>query len=188
MTYARIKELALLQLDENPSDVDEYSDLLGVYINEGYQQALRDYYRPREIFILPTDENGVAVIEDLGIIRIAEATEHEHGYSAWATMDGTGTRLHTAVRDGQIRVLAVVEKPDLVAPGDEPVIPSWSHGALVDYACFRFLSNGNMAKQSRAQFYLQRYLTTMQRMMPQGSGSVTGYKNLYTVTDARWTR
>lgn len=188
MTYAQIKRLALQQLDEDPSDVDEYSDMLGAYINEGYQTALRDYYRPKEIFILPTNENGDAIIEDLGIVRIVEVTEAEHRYSAWATQSGMGNVLHTAVRDGRVRMLAEVEKPDMVEPGDEPMLPSWTHGALVDYACFRFLGNGNTAKQSRAQFYLQRFLTVMQRIPPQGSGSVTAYRNLYAVTDPRWTR
>ena len=42
MTFAEIKQLALRQLDMDPADMDEAGDLLGVYVNEGYQTALID--------------------------------------------------------------------------------------------------------------------------------------------------
>ena len=188
MTYAQIKQLALQQLDEDPADMAEHGEMLGVYVNEGYQQALLDFLRPRDTFILPTDKDGEVSIEGMGIQRIVEVAEADHGYSAWATMSAMGDRLHTAVRDGRVKVTALVTYPDLQLESEEPRIPAWAHGALADYACFRYLSNGNLAKQSRAQFYFQRYMTTMDRIRPQGMGSVTGYKGLYTVTDARWVR
>ena len=188
MTYAQIKQLALQQLDEDPADMAEFGEMLGMYVNEGYQTALLDHLRPKETYTLSTNEDGDANIEGLGIVRVTDVREAEHGYSAWATLSGMGDKLHTAVKDGKIKVLAIVAKKDMVLEGDVPQIPEWAHSALADYACFRFLSNGNMAKQSRAQFYYQRFATAMQRIMPQGSGSVTGYRNLYAVTDARWTR
>lgn len=188
MTYAQIKQLALQQLDEDPADMAEHGEMLGVYINEGYQQALLDFLRPREVFTLTTDKDGEANIEGLGIERIVEVTEAEHGYSAWATLSSMGDKIHTAVRDGKVKLVALVTYPDLTSEDNEPRLPAWAHGALADYACFRWLSNGNLAKQSRAQFYFQRYMTAMQRIRPQAMGSVTGYKGLYTVTDARWVR
>lgn len=188
MTYAQIKQLTLRQLDEDPHDMEEYGDLLGVYVNEGYQTALLDYVRPREAYTLTTDKDGNADISGLGVRHIVEAREAEHGYSAWATLNALGTMLHTAVKKGKVKIAALVTYPDMTEENEEPRMPEWAHGALADYACYRFLSNGNMAKQSRAQFYLQRYLTQMQRIRPQGMGSVTGYRNLYTATDARWTR
>lgn len=188
MTYAQIKQLALQQLDEDPADMAEHGEMLGVYVNEGYQQALLDFLRPRDIFTIATDKDGEAIIGGLGIQRIIEVTDAEHGHSAWATLSAMGDRLHTAVRDGRVKVVALVTYPDLLLENEEPRIPTWAHGALADYACYRYLSNGNLAKQSRAQFYFQRYMTTMDRIRPQGMGSVTGYKGLYTVTDARWVR
>ena len=188
MTYAQIKQLALAQLDEDPADMAEYSDMLGIYVNEGYQMALLDHLRPRDTFVMTTNGDGEAYIEGLGIQKIVSVTEAEHGYSAWATLSEMGDKLHTAVKDGKIRVVALVTYPDLRGENEEPKLPAWAHGALADYACFRWLSNGNMAKQSRAQFYYSRYATAMQRIQPQGMGSVSGYKNLYAVTDARWMR
>ena len=188
MTYAQIKQLALQQMDEDPADMAEYSEMLGLYINEGYQTALLDFLRPRETFTLPTNEDGEANIEGLGIYRIASVTDAEHGYSAWATLSAMGDKLHTTVLKGRVKVVALVSYPDLTEESDEPRLPAWAHNALADYACFRWLSNGNMAKQSKAQYYYGRYATAMQRIIPQAQGSVTGMTNLYTATDARWTR
>lgn len=188
MTYAQIKQLALRQLDEDPHDMDEYGDLLGVYVNEGYQTALIDYLRPREVYTLKTDENGDVDLTGLRVLHVAQVMEHPHGYSAWATLDSTGDTMHTAVRDGEVRLTALVTYPEMTEESEEPKIPVWAHGALADYACYRYLSIGNMAKQSRAQFYLQRYLTQMERIRPQAMGSVTTLRNLYAVTDARYRR
>lgn len=188
MTYAQIKQLALRQLDEDPHDMDEFGDLLGVYVNEGYQTAITDYARPREKFTLTTDENGDAYLDGLRIRQIVEVKEAEHGYSAWATLSALGDTLHTAVKSGKVAVVALVTRPDLTDDSDVPLLPDWAHGALADYACYRFLSNGNLAKQSRAQFYMQRFFMQMERIRPQGMGSVTGFKNLYAATDVRWAR
>ena len=47
MTFDQIRRMAALQLDEDPADMDEITELLTAYVNEGYQIALRDYVRPR---------------------------------------------------------------------------------------------------------------------------------------------
>ena len=188
MTFAEIKQLALRQLDMDPADMDEADDLLSAYVNEGYRTALLDYARPRDVFILATDKDGNAGMDALGIRSIIEVTDAESGMSAWATQDALGQTLHTAVRNGKVRVVALVVYPEMEEGDDTPRIPYWAHGALADYACFRFLSNGNMAKQSRAQFYYGRFMTQMERIRPQGMGSVTGLKNLYEATDIRRTR
>lgn len=188
MTYAQIKQLALRQLDEDPHDLEEYDELFSVYINEGYKTALMDYLKPRETYVLETDKNGDADLTGLRIRYISEVTELPHGNCAFAQMDAMGDKLHTTVTRGRVRIVAVVSYPDMVDGSEEPRLPDWSHGALADYACYRYLSNGNMAKQSKAQFYLQRYLTQMERIRPMAMGSVTGLRNLYTATDIRWTR
>ena len=56
---------------------------------------------------------------------------------------------------------------------DEPQIPEWAQAYLADYICYRYLSNGNPVKQRQAQFYLNSFLRGMQRLRPQGMGSVT---------------
>lgn len=188
MTYAQIKQLALRQLDEDPHDMDEHSDLLNVYVNEGYQTAVVDHLKPRETYTLDTDKNGDADVSGLNIRYIVEVTDLPHGFYAWAQLDPMGDKLHTAVTHGRIRVVALVTYPDMVEGSEEPRLPGWSHAALADYACYRYLSNGNMAKQSKAQFYLQRYLMQMERIRPVAMGSVTTMKNLYAVTDARYVR
>lgn len=188
MTYAQIKQLALKQMDEDPHDMDEHGDLLGAYINEGYQIAVDDYLRPKEMFRVRTDENGDADISGLGIRRITAVQDAEHRYSVWGTQDALGHTLHTARKLAALDIVAIVGYPEMTEDGETPRIPSWAHGALADYACWRYLSNGNLAKQSKANFYYGRFAQQMQRIDPQGMGSVTGYKNLYTVTDARWTR
>lgn len=188
MTYAEIKELALRQLDEDPYDMAEHDHLLSAYVNEGYQKTLIDYARPREVYTLKTDKDGKADISGLNIRHIVEVTEADHGHSAWATQDALGQTLHTAVRDGKIQLIALITYPNMENGNDVPRLPEWAHAALADYACYRFLSNGNMAKQSRAQFYFSAYASTMRQLRPQGMGSVTAIKNLYTATDARWVR
>lgn len=188
MTYAQIKQHALKQLDEDPHDMDEFGDLLGVYVNEGYQTALMEHAKPREKYTLSTDKDGNADLSGLRILKVVRAQEHERHYDAFAVLDEMGDALHTSVRDGKVDVIALVTYPDMAQNSEEPRLPEWAHAALADYACYRFLSNGNMAKQSKAQFYLQRFLTTMNRIRPQGMGSVTGLRNLYTATDIRWTR
>lgn len=188
MTYAQIKQLALRQLDEDPHDMDEFGDLLGVYVNEGYQTALIDHVKPREVYTLKTDKDGKVDLSGIRVRQIASVVDSKTGFNAWAEMDSTGETLHTAVREGEVKLTALITYPDMVEESEEPRLPAWAHGALADYACYRYLSNGNMAKQSKAQFYFQRYMTTMNRVRPQGMGSVTTLRNLYTATDARWVR
>lgn len=188
MTYAQIKQLALRQMDEDPHDMDEFGDLLGAYVNEGYQTALIDYLRPRETYTLNTDKDGNADLTGLKILHIAQVVALPHGYSAFGETDSTGETLHTSVPNGVVKLTALVTYPDMTDDNEEPKLPLWAHGALADYACYRYLSNGNMAKQSKAQFYMQRYLTQMERIRPVAMNSVTRLRNLYTATDVRWTR
>lgn len=188
MTYAQIKQLALRQLDEDPHDMDEFGDLLGLYVNEGYQTALIDHVKPREVYTLKTDKDGKADLSGIRVRQIASVVDSKTGFNAWAEMDSTGETLHTAVRDGEIKLTALVTYPDMTGEADEPRLPSWAHTALADYACYRYLSNGNMAKQSKAQFYLQSFFGRMSQLRPQAMGSVTTMHNLYTVTDARYVR
>ena len=68
------------------------------------------------------------------------------------------------------------------------MLPAYAHAALSDYICYRHLSSGNLAKQSRAQFYQNSFYQEMNRIRPQGMGSVTRMRNLYEATDVRYRR
>lgn len=186
MTLAQIMRLALRQLDEDPADIDEYHDEFRYYANEGYQIVLRDYLKPRETFVVHTDDRGRANVEGFGVIRIVEAREKDHRYQVMYDLTGDGTSIITPMRDKDIELLCEVERPDMVKDTDAPNMPEGTHGALADYICFRHLSNGNMAKQSRAQHFQRMFYEAMRRVRHDGLGSVTRMRNLYTVTDARW--
>lgn len=43
MTLAQIMRFALLQLDEDPADIDEYADLFRMYANDGYTELIEQY-------------------------------------------------------------------------------------------------------------------------------------------------
>ena len=59
--------------------------------------------------------------------------------------------------------------------------------AIFDLKPFKSVNllNGNAAKQSRAMLYYQSFEQTARMIKPQGSGSVTRMRNLYTSTDIR---
>ena len=187
MTLAQIMTLALRQLDEDPADISEYDDLFRMYANEGYQIVMRDMYKPREHFDFETDKSGTADIKDRGIIRIVELKDG-WGRDIWFEMAVDGTTIYTREREKVLHAVAEIEAVPIYRDTDEPQFPEFAHGCLVDYVCYRHLSAGNMGKQQRAQFFLNQFYQQARRIRPQGMGSVTRMKNLYAVTDARYTR
>lgn len=70
----------------------------------------------------------------------------------------------------------------LANPDDVPNLPEHAHHGLVDYICYRHLSSGNLAKQSRAQFYRQSFYEAMRMLHPQNS-SPGKYVNFYEATN-----
>lgn len=184
MTFDQIKRMAALQLDEDPADMAEIADLLSAYVNEGYQIALRDYVRPRERFTCQTDKMGHAPMGARRILRVVTLTD-EDGRDVPFALSSDGQAMETARPDAQLSGVAEVAYPDMKAGSDVPRMDETAHMALCDYACWRYLCNGNLAKQSRAQHYQQRFYAAMRALRPQGMGSVTGYRGLYAVTDAR---
>lgn len=186
MRLAEIMQLALRQLDEDPADISEYDDLFRRYANEGYQMIMRDFYRPRETAIFTTDKDGMAVIDGMDIVRVVEIT-NESGREVWFDLSVDGRFVYTREKEKTLTAIVEIECGQL-ADGDEPEFPSFAHAALADYICYRHLSAGNAAKQARARFFLDAFYQTARRIRPQGMGSVTRFKNLYTVTDARYRR
>lgn len=192
MTLAQIMKLALRQLDEDPEDISEYDDLFRVYANQGYKIATSEYVRPRDTREMRSDEDGIIYLDGdvRAIIEIRRKLDGDRlQRNVMYDMLPTGDAIRTAYPDTKYLAVCEIDAPEMEAESDEPVyLPAEAHSALADYICFRHLSNGNMAKQSKAQFYQTQFYQAMQRVRPQGFGSVRNMQNLYIATDIRWTR
>lgn len=185
MTLASIMKLALRQLDEAAEDIAEYDELFRSYANMGYMIALRLFYKPRETFELKTDAAGRADIGALPVMRVVEVKSAQ-GRPVRFCISPDGKWLETGEREAALFALCEVERPPLEQDTQEPQLPRHVHPALADYICYRHLSSGNLAKQSRAEFFRQSFFQQMQTLLQQGAGSVTKMKNLYAATDARY--
>ena len=158
-----------------------------MWANQGYQIILRTYYKPKEVIGLRTDKDGKAYIEGLSILQINELKD-ENGRNVGYEISRDGTYIVTAEKQKELTAVCEMDPHPLENDTDEPMFPEYAHSALVDYICYKHLLRGNLAKQSRAQAFQAEFYRTVQQLRPQGSGSVTGFKNLYTVTDARYAR
>lgn len=185
MTLAGIMKLALKQLDEAPEDMAEYDELFRSYANMGYMIAIRLFYKPRETFVLTTDEKGRADIRALPIRRVIEVKD-EQGRGMHFDLTADGMAIETGVREKTLHVLCEVERDELMKDTDEPQLPHYAHAALADYICYRHLSSGSLNKQSRAEFFRQSFYQQMRALSYEGEGSVTRMKNLYAVTSAKY--
>ena len=187
MTLASIMKLALRQLDEAAEDISEYDELFKSYANMGYMIAIRLFYRPRETFVLTTDERGRAEICALPIRRVV-GVKDEMGREIHFDIAQDGAAIETNARETTLHALCEVERQPLRNGMDEPMMPAYAHTALADYICYRHLSSGNLGKQSRAEFFRQSFYQQMRALSYEGEGSVTRRKNLYEVTDTRYRR
>lgn len=185
MTLANIMGLALRQLDEAPEDIAEYDELFKSYANMGYMIAIRMFLRPRETYVLMTDEKGRADLCALPIRRIVRVTDEKNREIRFDA-DADGLAIQTGEKEKKLYVLCEVERNALQNATDEPRLPEYAHAALADYICYRHLSSGSLGKQSRAEFFRQSFYQQMHALRYEGEGSVTRMKNLYTVTDARY--
>lgn len=188
MTLGQIMTLALRQLDEDAQDIGEYEDAFRVYANIGYGIAVREFLNPKEWFSLCTDEKGMADIPGERIVRVVETRDGESGRELTHRLTTDGKRLLFREKNRRIGALCEVDYPELKKETDEPMLPESVHYALADYICYRHLSNGSLAKQSKAEFFLTSFYAAMKMLSPQGMGAVRDYKNLYVVTDIRYAR
>ncbi len=188
MTLSQIMTLALRQLDEDVQDIGEYEDAFRVYANIGYGIAVREFLSPKEWFTLVTDERGMADIPCERVIRVVETRDRESGRELASALTTDGRHLMLREKNKAIGVLCEVNYPEMKQPTDEPMLPVSVHYALADYICYRHLSSGSMAKQSRAEFFLRSFYAAMKMLRPQGMSAVKDYKNLYVVTDIRYAR
>ena len=186
MTLAQIIRLALRQLDEDPADANEYRDLFVEYANQGYTIALRQYIKPLERIAIRTDEKGESSLTGLDIVRVVRVLD-ERGRDAYAILSTDGETLHAPQeRNRNLTMICEVKQLPLEEDTDEPRMPPESHMALVDYICYKHLSTGNLAKQSRAQYFRNEFYAQMQMACPKATGGVTGFLHLYDVSGARW--
>lgn len=187
MTLANIMELALRQLDEAPEDIAEYDELFKSYANMGYMIAIRTFYRPRETYVLTTDEKGRADLCAFPIRRVVRVMDENNTEKSFH-IDADGMAIRTSEKEKTLYVLCEVECDALQNATDEPRLPEYAHAALADYICYRHLSSGSLSKQSRAEFFRQSFYQQMHALNYEGEGSVTRMKNLYAATDARYRR
>lgn len=190
MTLSQIMTLALRQLDEDPQDISEYDELFRIYANAGLRFAIAEYVKPRVQIEAESDENGtIAMPHDWVRIVDIRLSGESVRRNVFFELAPTGDAIKTAYPNKSFTIVAEVRGRDMEAGTDEPeYLPEEAHMALCDYVCYRHLMNGNMAKQSRAQQYLQAYYTALRQLRPQGFGSVTAWRNLYEASDIRAVR
>lgn len=185
MTLAQIIRLALRQLDEDPSDAGEYRDLFVEYANQGYTIALRQYIKPLERITVQTGNDGEIFLDGMDIIRVI-CVKDIRGQHVHTVLSVDGMTLNTDRRNEALLLVCEVKQPPLEEDTDEPRMPPESHMALVDYICYKHLSTGNLAKQSRAQYFRNEFYAQIQMACPKTTGGVTGFRHLYDVSGARW--
>jgi len=181
MTLATIMKLAMRQLDEKDADLSEYEELFRHYANMGYMIALRLYYKPRLTIETESDMTGDVMLDDSRIGRIVEVRDAA-GRCVTFFMDADGRTLHTGAGWQKVKVLCEYEYPLMTDGLSVPMMPEYAQPALADYICYRHLSSGSLAKQSRAEFFRNSFYEQMRAMKPQSDGSVKGMKNLYAAT------
>lgn len=182
MTVNQILTQAMMELDEDIGDLPEYEQRFMRYLNAGYRIAMRRYFRPHEQHAAHTDRDGFAC-RPMGMLRVvAVRDENGRDVAFRESVDGSGM-LKTSAHDADVYIAGEMEECPLKGSVDEPQLPEHAHDALVDYICYRHLSSGNLAKQARAQYYLQSFYDAMSAIRPQGDGAVTNYTNLYAATD-----
>lgn len=182
MTVSEILTQAMLELDEDLDDLPGYEQRFMRYLNIGNRIAVRRYFRPREQHAAHTDGDGFAC-RPMGMLRVVAVRDGNGRDVAFRdSADGSGM-LKTGARDADVFITGEMEERALQAKSDIPEFPAHAHDALVDYICYRHLSSGNLAKQARAQHYLQSFYDAMSAIRPQGDGAVTHYTNLYAATD-----
>lgn len=212
MTAMQIMALALRQLDELPEDIAEFRDMFLPYLNEGYDIAVRQFLKPRRHITLYEDRPGLIPLDDPRITRVVELRGAHGMIEPFAlSADGRALMLYSP-RPPERPKLArkrSIPKPGeplppeafvprgydalcevgflpLVRDEDEPRIDPVYHPSLADYICYKHLGNGNLAKQSRAVQFQQRFYQQMGRIRPDGFRSVTHEHGLYAASDIRW--
>ena len=193
MTFGQIKKRVLEQAGENAEDIAEFDSLIDQYVNEGYHYAVQRAYRPRGRALLDAQEAAEGVnlarltralgVEDVrcGGRRVPYSLEDgtlKVPAGATGASGASGAAGATGASGAEVEVTYVHDEPDLMEDRDAPRLPAWVHGSLADYATWRLLSNGGASRQSRAEFYRQRFLEAFLRIRPEGAQSA-GIENMH---------
>ena len=181
MTLATIMKLAMRQLDEPDVDLGEHEELFRHYANMGYRIALKQYLKPRLTIETESDAYGDVRFDDAKIGRIIEVRD-TMGRRMPFVMDADGETLHVGAGWQTLRVLCEYDYPLMKDGLDSPLLPEYAQPALADYICYRQLSSGSLAKQSRAEFFKSSFYEQMHAIRPMADGSVKELKNLYAAT------
>lgn len=182
MTLATIMKLALRQLDEESQSIGDYEELFKSYANMGYMIALRLYLKPRAVLDEKSDMYGCVNLEGAQIVRVVEVFDMMGGHVEFE-MGSDGHTLHTDTCCQKLKLVCEIDCPPMTGSLDKPMLPEYVQPALADYICYRHLSCGSLAKQSRAEFFRNSFYEQMRAIRPQGMGSVTRKKNLYRATN-----
>jgi len=182
MTLATIMKLALRQLDEEAQSIGEHEELFKSYANMGYMIALRLYLKPRAVLDEESDAHGCVNLEGVQFVRVIEVRDMTDRNVAFE-LDSDGYALHTDTCRQKLKVVCEIDCPPMTDSLDKPMLPEYVQPALADYICYRHLSCGSLSKQSRAEFFRNSFYEQMRAIRPQGMGSVTRRKNLYSATN-----
>lgn len=183
MNVNSIFKHALLEMDEDPADISDYDEKFKMYLNMGYQLIVRKYYKPRETVVVRTDKEGYLNLYGYNVEEIVAMQTVDGRPVTYEVHPDGRNEYQTSARGQKVAVVYVTSYPPLVDELDEPNLPEHVHYALVNYICYKHLSSGNLAKQSRAQYYLQSFYEAMGMLKPTGSGSVKTYTNFYAATE-----
>lgn len=185
MRLGQIIRRALIQCGEDIADLEEYRELLTGYANEGYHRIIREAYRPQRSATIYAEEGGIASIAMLKrAVEIKSVTRGGKSMPYAYRPTEKALEVIGAKEDDEITVIYTHDEADLTEGDEEPRIPLEAHGALADYATYRYLMNGNLVKQQRAQAFLASFLEAMRKIRPFGAldGGLKNWKNLYSAT------
>lgn len=185
MRFAQIIQRALTQAGEDAADMEEYRQELAGYVNEGYHRIIREAYRPYRRVEIEVEEGALVSTATLrNALEIRSVTVNGRARNYAFRPYERALEVIGARSGDEAAILYTHDEADMTDSEEEPKLPEYVHGALADYATYRYLLNGNLNKQQRAQAYLQHFMMAMRSLKPYGEldGGVRNFRNLYRAT------
>ena len=184
MRLGQIVKRALEQAGEDAADLEEYRDQLTGYVNEGYHRMIREAYRPMRRAVLTVEDGTISTASLRGAIEV-RSVKQDGRTIRFDYLPFERALLLSGAKDGADAAVEYThDEDDMTDAEEEPRLPETAHGALADYGTYRFLLNGNLNKQQRAQAYLQHYMLALRAIQPFGrqGGGVKRWTGLYEAT------
>ena len=177
MKLGQLVKRVMVQSGEDLEDTEEYREIIIAYLNEGLQR-MADKYQAEASAQMQAQAGRIDVSGIEQMVRVKRITHSESGREVrWEPEAGGIIRIAGAGND-VYSVVYTTQAKRLEADTDEPELPESAHGALTDYATWRFYGNGSIARQQRGQFYYQRFLEALDRLRPFGQKG-TGHRNMH---------